>query len=161
MTSRVLVKPGLGYLGHWQTMQSQIRRLMRVYTVCLNYRKLRFNETVLNPRSVQFSQPPLRDNRPTSVVSDLILFSDLIIYIKCILGPSSVAVPVLLSLVLLYYRFVSFKSVVPFRNIVHIGNCHADANTKQFTTLILCWPWKRGQCHQNLISRACHAWKFE
>ena len=36
------VKPGL---GHWQTVQTQIRcrrkrRLMRARTVCLNYRKL-------------------------------------------------------------------------------------------------------------------------
>ena len=40
------VKPGLDHLGHWQTVQTQIRcrrmrHLIRVCTVCLNYMKLR------------------------------------------------------------------------------------------------------------------------
>ena len=40
------VKPGLGHLGHLQTVQTQIRHcrtqhLIRVCTVCLNYRELR------------------------------------------------------------------------------------------------------------------------
>ena len=39
------VKPGLAHLGHWQTVQTQIRHrmrcLIRVCTVCSNYRKLR------------------------------------------------------------------------------------------------------------------------
>ena len=64
-------------LGHWQTIQTQIRRrimrrLIRVCTVCLNYRELRLNETVLSRRSELFSQPTLRDNLPSSAVSALI-----------------------------------------------------------------------------------------
>ena len=42
----LFIKQGLGYLGYWQTVQTQIRRrrtrlLIRVCTVCLNYRNLR------------------------------------------------------------------------------------------------------------------------
>ena len=53
------VKPGLGHLRHWQTMRTQIRthktrRLFRVCTVCLNYRKIRLNETVPRPCSGPF-----------------------------------------------------------------------------------------------------------
>ena len=54
-----------------QIKRRRIRRLIRVCTVCLNYRKL--NKTVLSRRSEPFSQPTLRDNRPTSAVSALIL----------------------------------------------------------------------------------------
>ena len=43
---RSSVKPGLGHLVHWQTVQTQIKRrgtrpLIRICTVCLNYSKLR------------------------------------------------------------------------------------------------------------------------
>ena len=42
----ISVKPGLVHLGYWQTVQTQIRHrrmwhLIRVCTVCLNYRNLR------------------------------------------------------------------------------------------------------------------------
>ena len=58
-----------------QTMQTQIRRrrtrrLIRVCTVYLNYRKFRAK---WGPRLGSFSQPTLRDNRPTRAVSTLIL----------------------------------------------------------------------------------------
>ena len=51
-------------------MQNQIRRRR---AVCLNDRKLRLNETVFSSSSGPFSQPALRDNRPTSAVSALII----------------------------------------------------------------------------------------
>ena len=43
---KLSAKPGLGHPEHWQTVQTEIRRrrtrrLIRVCTVCLNYRKLR------------------------------------------------------------------------------------------------------------------------
>ena len=65
------VKPGL---GHWQTLQTKIthhrmRRLIRVCTVLLNYRKLRVKSPF---RTI--SLPIFRDNRPTSAVSALIFF---------------------------------------------------------------------------------------
>ena len=58
------VKPGL---GHWQTIQTQIkrRRLRRLISVWLK-------EIFLNPRSGPFFQPTLKDNLPTSAVSALI-----------------------------------------------------------------------------------------
>ena len=42
----MLSVPGLGHWGHWQTVQTQIRcrsmqHLIRVCTICLNYRKIR------------------------------------------------------------------------------------------------------------------------
>ena len=46
VVDRVLSVPGLGHWGHWQTVQTQIRcrsmqHLIRVCTICLNYRKIR------------------------------------------------------------------------------------------------------------------------
>ena len=66
-------------LEHCQTVQTQIRRrrtrrLIRACTVCLNYWKFRVKWKFLSPRSVTFSQPTLRGNRPTSAVSALIAF---------------------------------------------------------------------------------------
>ena len=59
-----ILVPGLGLvLGHLQTVQTQIRLKFR-YEI---------NETVLSPRSGLFSQPTVRDNLPTSVVSALII----------------------------------------------------------------------------------------
>ena len=52
------VKLGLGFmLGHWQTMQIQIRchrtrRLISICSVCLNNRKLRVKLIGLNPVSI-------------------------------------------------------------------------------------------------------------
>ena len=64
-------------LGHWQTVQTQIRRrrtwrLIRICIVCLNYRKLRvkWNDCKFPFRTIF---PAHRDNRPTSVVSALII----------------------------------------------------------------------------------------
>ena len=64
-------------LGHWQTVQTQIRRhrtwrLIRICIVCLNYRKLRvkWNDFKFPFRTIF---PAHRDNRPTSVVSALII----------------------------------------------------------------------------------------
>ena len=65
------VKPGM---GHWQTVQTQIRRyrirrLISVCTVCLNYRKFRVRWNCLQPPFSLISQPTLRDNRLTMSVS--------------------------------------------------------------------------------------------
>ena len=67
-------------------MQTQItfprtHCLIRVRTVCLNYRKLGFNETVLKPRSEPFPQPTLKDKWPISTVSALIIIIIVIIII--------------------------------------------------------------------------------
>ena len=71
---RVIVEPAF---GHWQTVQTQIRRrrtrcLIRVCTVCLDYRKLKVKWNSLKICLGTFSKPILRDNRPTSAVSTLI-----------------------------------------------------------------------------------------
>ena len=64
---RVLsVKPELGHLGRWQTVQTQIRRhkmhLIRVYMVCLNYRKLRIKRNSLKSKFKAISKPTLRQS---------------------------------------------------------------------------------------------------
>ena len=43
------------------------RCLIRVCTVCLNYRKLKVNETFVSPGSGPFSQPTLRQSIPSAV----------------------------------------------------------------------------------------------
>ena len=76
VASGLSLKPSLGHLGHWKTVPNQIRsrrtrHLIRVCTVCLNYRKLRveFNNH-LSHRWGPF--PSLHwDIRPTGVVSVL------------------------------------------------------------------------------------------
>ena len=75
---RVICKTGL---GHWQTVQIQIRhrrmwRLIRVFTAYLkNTESLGLNETVFSTRSGPFSWSAFRDNLPTSAVSALILIA--------------------------------------------------------------------------------------
>ena len=80
MWKRLSVKPGL---GHWQTVQTQISKmgcLIKVCTICLNYKKLkiigsyRLDGTVLSPSSGPFSRPTLRDNQPTSQYFDYSCF---------------------------------------------------------------------------------------
>ena len=71
------VKPGLGHLGHWQTVQTQTRRrrtqrLIWICTVCLNCRKLKGRMEQSSPHSGPLSQPSLRGSRPTSAVSALV-----------------------------------------------------------------------------------------
>ena len=76
MWRELSVKLGLGLvLGYLEVVQMQVIclrmwHLIRVCTVCLNYRKLRVKWSNLHcPCSGPFSQPTLRDNQPTSVVS--------------------------------------------------------------------------------------------
>ena len=76
--SGLSVKSGLGLvLGHWQTVQTQIRchrtrRVIRICTICSNFRKLRVKWNSLMSPFGPFSQPTLRGNQPTSSVSALI-----------------------------------------------------------------------------------------
>ena len=58
--SGVSVKPGLGHLGHWQTVQ------IGFCSVCLNYSKVRVKWNSIQSSFRTISQPTLRDNRPTS-----------------------------------------------------------------------------------------------
>ena len=76
------VKPGLGHLGHGQTVQTWANSAdpdqMPQYAAsdqglhCLLKLLEGLNETVKSSGSGPFSQPTLRDNQPTSAVSALI-----------------------------------------------------------------------------------------
>ena len=68
---RVICKIWTGTLVNSADLD-QTRRLIRVRTVCLNYRKLKVNESVLSHHSGRFYPFILRDNRSTSAVSALI-----------------------------------------------------------------------------------------
>ena len=87
-------KLGLRHLGHRQTMQTQIRcrktrRLIRACTVCFNYSKLNINWNS-SPRLGLFLQPTLRDTRPTSAASALIVWTNgsLLRGVGCVLSCS-------------------------------------------------------------------------
>ena len=72
-SKRVICKTWTGTLANGADLDQTLRPI-RGYTVCLNYRKLRLNKTVVSPRSGPFSQSTLRDNQPNSAVSTLIAF---------------------------------------------------------------------------------------
>ena len=104
-------------LGHWQTVQTQIRRrktrrLIRVCTVCLYYRKLRVKRNSLSPLSGPFPQPKFRNNRPTRAVSALINIDH------------SEAV-VLVLIVLCVALWLLASSILPCVIVVFGGSCLA------------------------------------
>ena len=106
-------------------MSSSTRRLIRVCTVCLNYKKLRIKWNSRNPRSGTFSKPTLRENRHTSALSALIS--------SCLLAPHFNSCSLCFLFLSACALFASFRYLLTSSTFIIQSNLNSSNTDGSFT----------------------------